>query len=29
MAKDGRRWDYELMLKRDLADKILDIVLTL
>ena len=29
MSKDGRRWDYELMLKRDLADKILDIVLTL
>ena len=29
MAKDGRRWDYELMLKRDLADKILDIDLTL
>ncbi|MBO4695076.1 MAG: bifunctional phosphopantothenoylcysteine decarboxylase/phosphopantothenate--cysteine ligase CoaBC [Clostridia bacterium] len=29
MAKDGRRWDYELMLKRELADKILDIVLTL
>ena len=29
MSKDGRRWDYELMLKRELADKILDIVLTL
>ena len=29
MSKDGRRWDYELMLKRDLADKILYIVLTL
>ena len=29
IAKDGKRWDYELMLKRDLADKILDIVLTL
>ena len=29
IAKDGKRWDYELMLKRELADKILDIVLTL
>lgn len=29
IAKDGQRWDYELMLKRELADKILDIVLTL
>ena len=29
ISRDGTRWDYELMLKRELADKILDIVLTL